>query len=335
MSTDGVATWPGCCCEEPGCGPLCLMIREGTNLSSSPSSGSSVNGGALGTVTTGADGKACFDISGPGSYTFTVTKAGYRTEQFTFTVAEGDCGSGEIIKSPPELVPSILPANCYSYKVVKCSRCAWAGATVNLYYTYLGVAYVMHFTSRYDGFIFVCFPPGHSGATLEFELIGNGSNQFTTRPAHLDLILPGTDEYIGELSANYNKAYWCYPQFGCESAKPLSLTFSVAGGRTYVLAYDAAADSWFSPFQPAGAGQTVNAAIFGYGNMATDCGPEQNWFVDERLFNGDGSFAGLIRWEGMTTGQPAGFSLYCPVNVKMMKYVGTTGFPTINAYLSE
>lgn len=204
---------PGCpeagCCEEEECGELCIEMTQGNPGSTSVGSGITVNGGTLGTIVTDSNGRACFDIDGPGDYTFTVSKTGYLPNTFTVTVESEDCDGTSIIKPGGNLLPDLPPDGCIDLYLWQCRWCPRPGITL----TFTASGFTQTSVSQGDGLIRLCLPAGMSNSTVVSVTVpGDGGPQIDTviaKTKSVWLSPPTGDDYY--LFADRDVEWFCLP----------------------------------------------------------------------------------------------------------------------------
>lgn len=99
---------PGCpCCDEDEpCGEICITV---TNEDGLGLIGATVDGGALGTCTTDADGVCCLEITSTGTYSFTISKYQYTTQSLDVVIGEEDCDATTPVTTGTVLLPEGEP----------------------------------------------------------------------------------------------------------------------------------------------------------------------------------------------------------------------------------
>lgn len=229
---------PGCpCCEEGDCGQLCITIEESGDPNTA-SDGAFLDGGTLGTATTGTDGKACFDIDGPGDYAFIVSKDGFITERFTVTVAEGDCNGTEIIKPGPPLDPEEPEPGCQDYFIVQCGPCPRPGVTIEFRYYLVSdgvtLAHTDSFVTKWDGRFRACDPEEYTLGVwfLKVFVPGDGGPQADTPDADsFTEVHFVTGNFITAYQADAVPFWFCFPgePNRCMVHFPATITVTVNG----------------------------------------------------------------------------------------------------------
>jgi hypothetical protein len=336
MFNAGCADEPCCAEDEPepyDCPDVCVTVSDPAGA---PLSGVTVNGYALGSHVTGADGRVCFAIDGPGRYAFDTSLSGYNPGGIEVDVTEADCAAGGSLtkEEPITQYPTTRPPWCRDYIVTSCN-CRIFGASLT-FTTSNGYSFTG--TTDRDGRVRVCIPVAYQTSdTVTY-------NATVSMADHVTRVIAGSWSFavafqgeivVGLVLVDQDQRYCVRRMPGgtgtrnCLEYVPGTLTVTLGGtwtsgvsGGTYTLALTGAsgANASYSSgclATPPGATYTgfiITVSIFkGPGG----CGDAPNASIQVRfLFNGHPvctSSADDESYSGGSTSEPGG-SAGCPVS---------------------